>query len=162
MPSVPGHASRSPALPPGAPPSLRLLSESVRCHVPVQPGHPRHGTEPGPAGIFYGPLTDPAGTGGRRCAWSVRFVTSLGPGGRTSRQGQAGGAHPRQRPAGCPRHPARSQYLLGGGHAMNRHDSPPDGHGASGCQDITDPATGGSRLLSGQCATCILRVVDCT
>jgi hypothetical protein len=162
MPSVPGHASRSPALPPGAPPSLRLLSESVRCHVPVQPGDPRHGTEPGPAGIFYGPLTDPAGTGGRRCAWSVRFVTSLGPGGRTRRQGQAGGAHPRQRPAGCPRHPARSQYLLGGGHAMNRHDSPPDGHGASGCQDITDPATGGSRLLSGQCATCILRVVDCT
>jgi hypothetical protein len=29
--------------------------------------------------------------GGRRCAWSVRFVTSLGPGGRTRRQGQASG-----------------------------------------------------------------------
>jgi hypothetical protein len=91
MPPVPGHAPRSPALPPGAPPSLRLLAEAVRCHVPVQPGHPRHGTEPVPAGIFYGPLTDPAGTGGRRCAWSVRFVTSLGPGGRTRRWGQASG-----------------------------------------------------------------------
>ncbi len=45
---------------------------------------------------------------------------------------------------------------------MNRHDSPPGGHGASGRQDITDPATGGSRLLSRQCATCILRAVDCT
>ena len=43
---------------------------------------------------------------------------------------------------------------------MNRHDSPPGGHGASGCQDITDPATGGSRLLSRQCATCILRPGD--
>jgi hypothetical protein len=29
-------------------------------------------------------------------------------------------------------------------------------------QDITDPATGLSRLLSERCATCILRVVDCT
>ena len=43
---------------------------------------------------------------------------------------------------------------------MNRHDSPPGGHGASGRQDITDPATGGSRLLSRQCATCILRHGD--
>jgi hypothetical protein len=31
---------------------------------------------------------------------------------------------------------------------------------ASGRQDITDPATGGSRLLSRQCATCILRHGD--
>jgi hypothetical protein len=29
-------------------------------------------------------------------------------------------------------------------------------------QDITDPATGLSRLLSERCPTCILRVVDCT
>jgi hypothetical protein len=43
---------------------------------------------------------------------------------------------------------------------MNPHDSPPGGLGASGCQDITDPATGGSRLLSRQCATCILRHGD--
>jgi hypothetical protein len=90
MPAVPGHASRSPAPPRGAPPSLRLLAEAVRCHVPVQPDS-RHGTEPVPVEIFYGPLTDPAGTGGRRCAWSVRFVTSLGPGGRTRRWGWASG-----------------------------------------------------------------------
>ena len=45
-------------------------------------------------------------------------------------------------------------------HAMNRHDRPPGGHGASGRQDITDPATGGSRLLSSPCATCILRHGD--
>jgi hypothetical protein len=43
---------------------------------------------------------------------------------------------------------------------MNRHDSPPGGHSASGRQDITDSATGGSRLLSRQCATCILRHGD--
>jgi hypothetical protein len=44
---------------------------------------------------------------------------------------------------------------------MTRHDSPP---GPRGCprQDITDPATGLSRLLSERCSTCILRVVDCT
>src|SRR6266702_2196818 len=32
----------------------------------------------------------------------------------------------------------------------------------SGCppQDITDPATGGSRLLSQRCSTCILRAGD--
>jgi hypothetical protein len=40
---------------------------------------------------------------------------------------------------------------------MNRHDSPPGARGASGRQDITDPATGGSRLLSSRCATCSLR-----
>jgi len=45
-------------------------------------------------------------------------------------------------------------------HAINRHDRPPGGHGASGRQDITDPATGGSRLLSSPCATCILRHGD--
>lgn len=88
---VPAHAPRAPALPAPAPPSLRLLAEAVRCHVPIQPEHPRHGTEPVPVEIFYGPLTDPAGTGGRRCAWSVRFVTSLGPGGRTRRWGWASG-----------------------------------------------------------------------
>ena len=43
---------------------------------------------------------------------------------------------------------------------MSRHDSPARGHRASGRQDITDPATGGSRLLSRQCATCILRHGD--
>ena len=37
---------------------------------------------------------------------------------------------------------------------------PPGRHGASGRQDITDSATGGSRLLSRQCATCILRHGD--
>jgi hypothetical protein len=88
---VPVHAPRAPALPAPAPPSLRLLAEAVRCHVPIQPGHPRHGTEPVPVEIFYGPLTDPAGTGERRCAWSVRFVTSLGPGGRTRRWGWTSG-----------------------------------------------------------------------
>jgi hypothetical protein len=43
---------------------------------------------------------------------------------------------------------------------MNGHDSPPGGRGASPRQDITDPATGGSRLLSRKCATCILRPRD--
>ena len=43
---------------------------------------------------------------------------------------------------------------------MNRHSRPPGSHGATGRQDITDPATGGSRLLSRQCATCILRHGD--
>ena len=43
---------------------------------------------------------------------------------------------------------------------MNGHDSPPAGHSASPRQDITDPATCGSRLLSRQCATCILRPGD--
>lgn len=33
-------------------------------------------------------------------------------------------------------------------------------HSASSRQDITDPATGGSRLLSERCATCILRRGD--
>ena len=36
----------------------------------------------------------------------------------------------------------------------------PRHHRASGRQDITDPATGGSRLLSRHCATCILRPGD--
>jgi hypothetical protein len=42
---------------------------------------------------------------------------------------------------------------------MTRHDSPP---GPRGCprQDITDPATGLSRLLSERCSTCILRPGD--
>jgi len=68
-----------------------MLAEAVRCHVPMQPEHPSHGTEPVPVEIFYGPLSDPAGTGERRCAWSVRFVTCLGPGGRTRRWGWASG-----------------------------------------------------------------------
>jgi hypothetical protein len=85
MPAAP----RSPALPAGAAPSLRLLAEAVRCHVPVQPEHPRNGTEPVPVEIFYGPLSD--GTGEQRCAWSVRFVTSPGSGGRTRRWGWASG-----------------------------------------------------------------------
>ena len=45
-------------------------------------------------------------------------------------------------------------------HATNRHDRPPGRHGAPGRQDITDPATSGSRLLSAPCATCILRHGD--
>ena len=40
---------------------------------------------------------------------------------------------------------------------MNRPGRPPGRPGATGRQDITDSATGGSRLLSRQCATCILR-----
>jgi len=50
--------ARNPALPPpaGAAPSLRALAEAVRCHIPVQPEHPRHGTDPVPVEIFYGPL----------------------------------------------------------------------------------------------------------
>jgi hypothetical protein len=45
---------------------------------------------------------------------------------------------------------------------MNGHDSParPGRHGGSPRQDITDAATGGSRLLSSRCATCILRRGD--
>jgi hypothetical protein len=45
---------------------------------------------------------------------------------------------------------------------MNGPASParPGRHGASSRQDITDPATGGSRLLSSRCATCILRRGD--
>jgi len=45
---------------------------------------------------------------------------------------------------------------------MNGPGSParPGRHGASSRQDITDPATGGSRLLSSRCATCILRRGD--
>src|SRR5258708_9631900 len=126
---VPAHAPRAPALPAPAPPSLRLLAEAVRCHVPVQPGHPRHGTEPVPVEIFYGPLTDPADTGERRCAWSVRFVTSLGPGGRTRRWGWASGptlASPLQaapaiqrpatapppRPTPPPRHPPPTHHPI--------------------------------------------------
>jgi hypothetical protein len=38
---------------------------------------------------------------------------------------------------------------------MIRHDHP-DLPGAGSPQDITDPATGGSRLLSARCSTCIL------
>jgi hypothetical protein len=84
--------ARNPALPPpaGAAPSLRALAEAVRCHIPVQPEHPRHGTDPVPVEIFYGPLSSP-GTGERCCGWSVRFVTGLGPGGRTRRWGWASG-----------------------------------------------------------------------
>ena len=46
---------------------------------------------------------------------------------------------------------------------MTRHDNP-DLPGAGSPQDITDPATGGSRLLSARCSTCILRgpVTRCT
>ena len=36
----------------------------------------------------------------------------------------------------------------------------PDPPGANASQDITDPATGGSRLLSERCATCILAAGD--
>lgn len=40
---------------------------------------------------------------------------------------------------------------------------PEDGEAAPDWrQDISDPATGLSRLLSERCPTCILRVVDCT
>ena len=35
-----------------------------------------------------------------------------------------------------------------------------DSSGANMPQDITDPATGGSRLLSERCATCILAAGD--
>jgi hypothetical protein len=42
---------------------------------------------------------------------------------------------------------------------MIRHDNP-DLPGAGSPQDITDPATGGSRLLSARCSTCILRPGD--
>jgi len=82
--------AHSPARPDDPAPSLRALAEAVRCHVPVQPEHSRHGTDPVPVEIFYGPLSDP-GTGERRCGWSVRFVTGLGPGGRTRRWGWASG-----------------------------------------------------------------------
>ena len=42
-------------------------------------------------------------------------------------------------------------------------EDPHDGEPAEDLrQDITDPATGLSRLLSERCTTCILRVVDCT
>jgi hypothetical protein len=75
-------------------------------HVPVQPEHPRHGTEPVPGGIFYGPLSD--GTGEQRCAWSVRFVTNLGTGVRTRPWGWASGHTLATAPAGRSRHPARS------------------------------------------------------
>lgn len=86
MPPVP--APGGPACPACAAPSLRLLAEAVRCHVPIQPGS-RHGTDPVPAGIFYGLL--PAGTGEQRCDWSVRFVTGLSPGGRIRHWGWARG-----------------------------------------------------------------------
>jgi hypothetical protein len=46
MPPVP--APGGPARPA---PSLRLLAEAVRCHVPVQPDS-RHGTDPVPVEIF--------------------------------------------------------------------------------------------------------------
>jgi len=85
---LPVSAPGGPARPAGAAPSLRLLAEAVRCHVPVQPDS-RHGTGPVPVEIFYGPLPD--GTGGQRCDWSVRFVTGLSPGGRTRRWGWARG-----------------------------------------------------------------------
>jgi hypothetical protein len=42
---------------------------------------------------------------------------------------------------------------------MIGHDKP-DLPGAGSPQDITDPATGGSRLLSARCSTCILRPGD--
>jgi hypothetical protein len=68
---------------------LDSLAEAVRCHVPLQPDHPRHGTAPVPVEIYYGPLPD--GTGQRRCGWTTRFVTSLGPGGHTRNWGWASG-----------------------------------------------------------------------
>jgi hypothetical protein len=89
---------------------LERLAEAVRCHVPVRPGHPRHGTAPVPVEICYGPL--PGGTGQRRCGRAARFVTSLAPGGRTRSWGWASGqtlagalltARDVQRPATPPR-----------------------------------------------------------
>jgi hypothetical protein len=68
---------------------LDCLAEAVRCHVPVQPGHPRHGTAPVPVEIYYGPSPDD--TGQRRCGWTTRFVTSLAPGGHTRNWGWATG-----------------------------------------------------------------------
>jgi hypothetical protein len=68
---------------------LDSLAEAVRCHVPVQPDHPRHGTAPVPVEMYYGPLPD--GTGQRRCGWTARFVTSLAPGGHTRNWGWASG-----------------------------------------------------------------------
>jgi hypothetical protein len=44
------------------------LAEAVRCHVPLEHDHPRHGTAPVPVEIYYGPLPD--GTGQRRCGWT--------------------------------------------------------------------------------------------
>jgi hypothetical protein len=68
---------------------LDQLAEAVRCHVPVQPDHPRHGTVPLPVEIFYGPLPDDPAR--RRCGWTARFVTSLAPGGHTRNWGWASG-----------------------------------------------------------------------
>src|ERR1017187_7690581 len=48
------------------------------------------------------------------------------------------------------------------GTELEDSDDPGDGEPAPDLrQDITDPATGLSRLLSDRCPTCILRVVDC-
>ena len=52
---------------------------------------------------------------------------------------------------GC--QPSRKEHTM----TLGEHAARPSGHQL---QDITDPATGGSRLLSERCATCILAAGD--
>jgi hypothetical protein len=90
MSTSPDHPT--PARPLGQPvgpyeDQLAALAEQVRCHVPVQPEHPHHGTDPVPVQIVYGLVYDPA-LRAERPAWSVRFVVGLTPGGRTRRWGR--------------------------------------------------------------------------
>jgi Domain of unknown function (DUF4314) len=93
-------SATSPDLPPPAHPTptpktargqyenqLRAAAERVQNHVPVQPEHPGHGTDPLPLEIRFGTRYDPE-LRADRSAWTVRFVLALTATGRTRRWGQ--------------------------------------------------------------------------
>lgn len=88
----------------------------------------------------------------REAARLARRRLHPGPDQRAGDGGQASRAHPEPGP-GASRTRAEDE---------DEDEDEAEAEGGDMRQDITDRATGLSRLLSERCSTCILRVVDCT